>query len=159
MLKKRTKIIILSVMVLLLGVTGYLNIALNNNVVSTSSNVTSSTSYNYFESYRTDRATSRDQQILYYDAILDDQTSSEAEKTEAQSKKMALIADMENELALEYLIKGLGFKDAIVTTSSNYINVLVNSGELTSAEVAKIVTVVTEQTDYGLSSIKVIPVV
>lgn len=159
MLKKKTKIIILSVMVLLLGVTGYLNITLNNKVVSTSSNVTSSSAYNYFESYRTDRATSRDQQILYYDAILDDQTSSESEKAEAQNKKMALIADMENELALEYLIKGLGFKDAIVTTSNNYINVLVNSGELTSAEVAKIVTVVTEQTDYGLSSIKVIPVV
>ena len=159
MLKKKTKIIILSVMVLLLGVTGYLNITLNNQVVSTSSNVTTSSSYNYFESYRTDRATSRDQQIMYYDAILEDATSSESEKTEAQSKKMALISDMENELALEYLIKGLGFKDAIVTTSNNYINVLVNSGELTSAEVAKIVTVVTEQTDYGLSAIKVIPVV
>ena len=66
---------------------------------------------------------------------------------------------MENELALEYLIKGLGFSDAIVTTSSNYINVIVKSSELTSSEVAKIVTVVTEQTDYSLSAIKVIPVI
>ena len=32
MLKKRTKVIILVAMVALLGVTGYLNIALNNNV-------------------------------------------------------------------------------------------------------------------------------
>lgn len=158
MLKKKTKIIILSVMVLLLGVTGYLNIALNNQVVSTSTNVSTSSSYNYFDSYRSDRSTTRDQQILYYDAIIDDETSTDAEKTEAQNKKMALIADMENELALEYLIKGLGFQDAIVTTSNSYINILVNSGELNATEVAKIVSVVTEQTDYGLSSIKVIPV-
>ncbi|MBR2053166.1 MAG: SpoIIIAH-like family protein, partial [Clostridia bacterium] len=66
---------------------------------------------------------------------------------------------MENELALEYLIKGLGFSDAIVTTSSSYINVIVKSNELTSTEVAKIVSVVTEQTDYALAEIKVIPVV
>ena len=46
MLKKKTKIIILVAMVLLLGVTGYLNIALNNRVTSTSTSAV--TSANYF---------------------------------------------------------------------------------------------------------------
>ena len=159
MLKKKTKIIILSAMVVLLGVTGYLNIALNNQAVPTSSSATTTTSYNYFDSYRTDRSTSRDQAILYYTAIIEDDSSSADAKTEAQNKKLALIAEMENELALEYLIKGLGFSDAIVSTSTNYINVIVKSSELNSTEVAKIVSVVTEQTDYNLESIKVIPVV
>ena len=88
-----------------------------------------------------------------------DESSSADDKAKAQEKKLALIDEMENELALEYLIKGLGFSDAIVTTSSSYINVIVKSSELNSSEVAKIVSVVTENTDFTLSAIKVIPVV
>lgn len=159
MLKKKTKIIILSAMVLLLGVTGYLNIALNNQTISTSTSTTTQSAYNYFDSYRSDRSATRDQEILYYTAIIEDENSSTEAQKNAEEKKLALITEMENELALEYLIKGLGFSDAIVTTSSNYINVLVKSSELTSSEVAKIVSVVTEQTDFSLSAIKVIPVV
>lgn len=159
MLKKKTKIIILSAMVLLLGITGYLNITLNNQTISTGANQITTSTYNYFDSYRTDRTATRDQEILYYTAIMQDESSSQDDKAKAQEKKLALIAEMENELALEYLIKGLGFSDAIVTTSSSYINVIVKSSELNSSEVAKIVSVVTENTDYSLSSIKVIPVV
>lgn len=159
MLKKKTKIIILSAMVLLLGITGYLNITLNNQTISTGANQTTTSTYNYFDSYRTDRSATRDQEILYYTAIMQDESSSADDKAKAQEKKLALIDEMENELALEYLIKGLGFSDAIVTTSSNYINVIVKSSELNSSEVAKIVSVVTENTDFTLSAIKVIPVV
>ncbi|MBQ2713421.1 MAG: SpoIIIAH-like family protein [Clostridia bacterium] len=159
MLKKKTKIIILSAMVLLLGITGYLNITLNNQTISTGANQTTTSTYNYFDSYRTDRSATRDQEILYYTAIMQDESSSADDKAKAQEKKLALIDEMENELALEYLIKGLGFSDAIVTTSSSYINVIVKSSELNSSEVAKIVSVVTENTDFTLSAIKVIPVV
>ena len=159
MLKKKTKIIILSAMVLLLGITGYLNITLNNQTISTGANQTTTSTYNYFDSYRTDRSATRDQEILYYTAIMQDESSSADDKAKAQEKKLALISEMENELALEYLIQGLGFSDAIVTTSSNYINVIVKSSELNSSEVAKIVSVVTENTDFTLSAIKVIPVV
>lgn len=159
MLKKKTKIIILSAMVVLLGLTGYLNIALNNQSINTSATTSTTTSYNYFDSYRTDRSATRDQEILYYTAIIEDENTTSEAKTEAQDKKLALISEMENELALEYLIKGLGFSDAIVTTSPSYINVIVKSSELTSSEVAKIVTVITEQTTYDLTAIKVIPVV
>ena len=159
MLKKKTKIIILSAMVLLLGITGYLNITLNNQTISTGANQTTTSTYNYFDSYRTDRSATRDQEILYYTTIMQDENSTADDKAKAQEKKLALISEMENELALEYLIKGLGFSDAIVTTSSNYINVIVKSSELNSKDVAKIVSVVTEQTDYQLSAIKVIPVV
>ena len=135
------------------------NITLNNQTISTGANQITTSTYNYFDSYRTDRTATRDQEILYYTAIMQDESSSQDDKAKAQEKKLALIAEMENELALEYLIKGLGFSDAIVTTSSSYINVIVKSSELNSSEVAKIVSVVTENTDYSLSSIKVIPVV
>lgn len=156
MLKKKTKIIILSAMVILLGITGYLNITLNNQVISTSTQTTSS--YNYFDAYRTDRSSTREQALSYYNAIISSEDSDADSIEKAKQERQALIQQMDDEIALEYLIKGLGFSDAIITTSTNYINVIVKSGELTSNEVAKIVAVITEETDYGLSSIKILPV-
>ena len=57
-MKKRTKIIILSLMIVLLGVTGYLNIVLNNSVKNVNANTTTAS---YFTSYRNDRSSTRDQ--------------------------------------------------------------------------------------------------
>ena len=156
MLKKRTKIIILVAMVVLLGVTGYLNIALNNRVVDAGGNAI--TSYNYFDSYRTDRAVAREEMIAEYDAILASADSSEETKKDAENAKLELVAKMEQDLALEYSIKGLGYEDAVVTTSTNYINVIVKSGEMTTTQVAQIQQLIIDQTDYIFNQIKVIPV-
>ena len=61
-MKKRTKILILVAMVLLLGVTGYLNIVLNSATNETEPTVTTTASY--FETYRSDRETTRDQELF-----------------------------------------------------------------------------------------------
>ena len=156
MLKKKTKIIILVAMVLLLGVTGYLNIALNNNVVDAGGNVISS--YNYFDSYRTDRAATREQEIALYEAIIASADSTETEIANAKQGKQNIINQLEKDLALEYSIKGLGYEDAIVTTSNSYINVIVKSAELNSTQVNQIVKLVTDNTEYSFNTIKVIPV-
>ena len=156
MLKKRTKIIILVAMVLLLDVTGYLNIALNNNVVDTSTqNITTA---NYFSTYRDDRQATRDQELLYYDAIISSESSSQEAIETAQSKKLEIIAQMESELVMEGLIKAKGFEDAIVTTSNTNINVIVKAIELQSSQVAQIVAIVQEQTSKSIDNIKIIPV-
>ena len=156
MLKKRTKIIILVAMVLLLGVTGYLNIALNNNVVDTGAQTVNTG--NYFTTYRDDRQATRDQELLYYDAIISSESSSAEAIQNAQSKKMEIIAQMESELVMEGLIKAKGFEDVIVTTSNTNINVIVKSSELQSSQVAQIVSVVQEQTSKSIDNIKIIPV-
>lgn len=156
MLKKRTKIIILIAMVLLLGVTGYLNIALNNNVVET--NTQTVTQGNYFTTYRDDRQATRDQELLYYDAIISSESSSADAIKNAQDKKMEIISQMESELVMEGLIKAKGFEDVIVTTSNTNINVIVKSTELQSSQVAQIVSIVQEQTSKSIDNIKIIPV-
>lgn len=153
-MKKRTKIIILSVMIVLLGVTGYLNIVLNDNISPTNTTTTTS----YFVSYRNDRETSRDQQILYYDAIIDSETSTEDAVKNAEQAKLDLIALMEKELAVEGLIKSQGFTDCVVSITDTKVNVVVESAELTSAEVAKITTTVTEQLEVEPKNIVIIPV-
>lgn len=156
MLTKKKKIIILCVMVALLVITGYLNVVLNNGVINTSGNQI--TSGNFFSTYRSDRESTRNQQILYYDAIVASASSSADAKTTAQTKKENLIDSMEMELTTEGLIKACGFEDVIIANSSEMINVIIKSAELTSSEVAKIVSIVKQQTNATIDNITIIPV-
>lgn len=157
MLKKRTKIFILIAMVLLLGVTGYLNITLNNNV-TTQANAGVVTQANYFDTYRSDRQSTRDQELLYYDAIISSESSTTEAIANAEAKKLEIVNTMESELVMEGLIKAKGFEDVIVTNSANNINVIVKATSLESSQVAQIVEIVKQQTAKSIDNIKIIPV-
>ena len=153
-MKKRTKIIILSLMVVLLGVTGYLNIVLNNSVKNTNTNVTT---LSYFASYRNDRSSTRDQEILYYDAIIDSTSSTEAAVKAAEQAKLDLISTMEKELAVEGLIKAQGFSDCVIAISDTKVNVVVKGATINENEAAQISTIVREQLGTELKNIIIIP--
>jgi len=157
-MSKKKKIIILSVMMLLLVVTGVLNIVLNDNMSMQTSSSTTVSSGNFFVTYRADRQSTRDQELLYYDAIISSETSSVDAINLAENKKLDLIENMETELVTEGLIKAQGFEDCIVTTSASCVNVIVKSGELTSGEVAKIVNIVKNQTNASIDNINSITV-
>lgn len=156
-MKKRTKIIIITAMVLLLGVTGYLNVMLNNSV-SGSTTDTQTTTVGYFQTYRTTRESTRDQEMLYYDAIISNETSTDEAVKNAENSKLALISQMEKELVVEGLIKAKGFEDCVVTISDVNVNAVVKADELTSTEVAQIVAVIQSQLKTGIENIKIIPV-
>ena len=157
-MKKRTKIIILVGMVLLLGVTGYLNIAVNNRVSQTAG--TAITSANYVSTYREDRQSTRDQELLYYDAIITSESSTQDAKTKAEAKKLALVAQMESELVIEGLVKAKGFEDCIVTNVEPNVKIVVKCADatLTANEVAQIVSIVKEQTKADIDNIQITPV-
>lgn len=155
MLSKKKKIIILVVMVALLVVTGYLNIALNNNVTTTTS--TNNASTDFYAGYRTDRQNSRETAIMYYDSIIASADSSEEAKTLASQSRQELIDAMEKELVVEGLLKSAGFEDAVLTTTSENINVIIKASELSAGELAKIGKIVQEQTGKSLDNIKIIP--
>ncbi len=155
-MKKRTKIIILSAMILLLGVTAYLNVVLNSSINSNDTVIETSS---YFQTYRSDRESTRDQEMLYYDAIIASESSSEEAVKNAQSAKLSLVNQMEKELVVEGLIKAKGFEDCVVTISDNNVNAVVKANSLTSTQVAQIVSVIqTELTSVNLANIKIIPV-
>lgn len=156
-MKKKTKIIIITAMVLLLGVTGYLNVMLNNSVSSSTTN-TQTTTVGYFQTYRTTRESTRDQEMLYYDAIIANETSTEDAVKNAEKSKLALITQMEKELVVEGLIKAKGFEDCVVTISDVNVNAVVKADELTSTEVAQIVAVIQSQLNASIENIKIIPV-
>lgn len=154
-MKKRTKIFILVAMVLLLGVTGYLNIVLNSSAPEIEQ--TSTANMSYFEIYRTDRESTRDQEILCYQAIIDSNKSEES-VLEAKAQMQTLLERMETELIVENTIKGFGFSDCIVTTSTKNVNVIVEAEALTTTEVAQIVKVVQDELQTNIKNIKIIPV-
>ena len=158
MLSKKKKIIILSVMAVLLVVSGYLNIALNNSVSNVSNTNTNTSQASFFSTYRTDRINTRNQEILYLDAIINSDTSTQEAKDTAESKKVALVQTMELELVIEGLIKAKGFEDVVVTNTTNNVNVIIKSTELSANEVRQIVGVVEEQTGKSIDNIKIIPV-
>lgn len=156
-MSKKKKIIILSVMVALLVVTGYLNIALNNNVTEQVSNQNSN--LDFYSSYRADRDASRESAILYYKGIIADETSSQEAKDLAEKSRQELVAAMETELTTEGLLKGLGFEDVVLTTTTDNINVIVKAKreDLTDAQLAQIGTIVQEQTKKSPDNIRIIP--
>lgn len=156
-MKKRTKIIIIAAMVLLLGVTGYLNVVLNNSVSDNNDGVVTTSSY--FQTYRADRESTRDQEMLYYDAIIASESSTAEAIATAESAKLALIEQMEQELVVEGLIKAKGFEDCVVTISDENVNAVVSSAEqLTATEVAQIVEIIQSQLNTSIENIKIIPV-
>ncbi len=158
MLSKKKKIIIVSCFTVLLVGAGILNLILNNTLLSDTDNTTTVTNANFFSTYRLDRTDTRNQEMLYLDAIIASDSASSEAKATAEQKKQELIATMETELALEGLIKAKGFNDAVVSTSSSAINVIVKSAELTTDEVAQIVDIIQTQTEYSIDNIKIIPV-
>ncbi len=151
------KVIILSCMVCLLVVTGVLNFVLTNKFGNPNTNVNAPTVETFFSSYRSDRETSRAEEFSYLDAIIASANASEEAKTTAQEKKMELLTNIDCELVVENLIKAKGFEDAVVTMSTNNINVIVKQTELTSEQVAQILGVILDETKYTPSQVVVIP--
>lgn len=158
MFTKKKKIIVLCSMVALLVLTGFLNLTLNKQTLSTTSTENTISSQSFFESYRIDRNTSREQQVLYYKAIIESENSTTEAKDEAQKSLSSLAAKQEQELVLEGYILAKGFNDAVVSFTDNYVNVMVKSSELSQEQVAQIVEVVEEQTSKSIDNIKIIPV-
>lgn len=122
-MKKRTKIIILTLMIVLLGVTGYLNIALNNSLKQTNTEAETS----YFTAYRNDRETSHDQTMMYLDAIISDPSSTEADIANAKAQKNEIIAIMQQETAIEGLLRTQNFGECVVVINNGTCNVVLQS--------------------------------
>lgn len=158
MLSKKKKIIIVSCFTVLLLGAGVLNLVLNKTILSDQAKTTAVTNANFFSTYRTDRTDTRNQEILYLDAIIASGNTSAEAKATAEAKRQELVGLMETELALEGLIKAKGFNDAVISSSTSAINVIVKSAELSADEVAQIVDIIETQTSYTIDNIKIIPV-
>ena len=129
-MSKTKKIIVMSSLVLLLAVTAVLNVVLAR---SRSANGDSAdVSANYFTTYRSERTTTRSEELVQLDSVIALYDQDSEKYTEAVNLKMKIVEIMEKELALETMIKSKGFSDAVVSigVDSDNVNVFVNSNEL-----------------------------
>ena len=153
------KIAVICAMVVLLVVAAYLNVLLSQKTTTRTNLTTDSnvSTVSVFSAMKSDRDTVRAQSYSYLDSIINSDTSSLDAKQAAEQKKLSLIEYSSEEVVLENLIKARGFTDVCVTVSSSNINVLVQDSDLTSAEVAQILYVVTEETGCSATDVVVVP--
>lgn len=151
MFSKKKKFVLLSVMVALLIATGVLNLFLNKNVVDTGTQV--QTSAQFFASQRQDRTLAREQELLYLNSIINDESSSEEAKKTAETKREKLLDTIEVELHCEGLIKAKGFNDCFITSGNNLFNVIIDTTSLTDDDVCKITDIIVGQGAAELDNI------
>lgn len=77
--------------------------------------------------YQMERERIRAQELELIQQVLDDKTSVEKVKTEAQKQKLAIAQNMEKELQLETLLKAKGYQDAVVFIQEKQITVVTGS--------------------------------
>ena len=78
------------------------------------------TTANYFTQYRSERMTSRNEELLQLDAIISAAGEEDsAAKEDALAMKVKITEITEHELLLENLIKAVGYEDVVVTIGMN----------------------------------------
>ncbi len=152
-MSKKKKIIILSSMIALLAITAVANFVLSSN------NYDDTTSTGYFSEYRSQRSSSRNEQILQLDKIIQESEEDSETRATAIEQKMQLTALTEKELKLETLIKAYGYEEVVVTMSitSPNVSVIVKNNEFEQADAIKIYNLLVSESEIDSENINIIP--
>ncbi len=155
---KKKKIIIMTSLVFLLALTAVLNVLLVNR--NGAANADAVTTANYFTSYRSERTTTRSEELLQLDNVIGLYEEGSEKYDEAVALKMKIVGIMENELVLETMIKSLGFADAVVTIGKDSDNVIVfiNSEELYPDTALSIYNLLKNEAGVNPLNIAIMPV-
>ena len=158
-MSNKKKIILMSSLVLLLAVTAIFNFvfASVSPVGALEGGVTTA---NYFTTYRAERTTTRNEEIVQLDSVIALYEEGDERYEEATGMKMKIVAAMEKELVLENMVKSLGFSDAVVSVSadSDNVNVFINSAELNYDTALSIYSMMKNETGIVAGNIIIMPV-
>ncbi len=158
-MSNKKKIIVMSSLVLLLAVTAVFNFifANANTTASADGGVTTA---NYFTTYRAERTTTRNEEIVQLDSVIALYEAGDEKYEAATEMKMEIVSAMEQELVLETMVKSLGFTDAVVavSTDSGNVNVFINSAELNYDTALSIYNMMKNETGIVAGNIIIMPV-
>lgn len=145
--KKVRKIALMTGLLALLVVTGYLNFTLNQNAVSI--NASSKTETNMFITLKENRTDARLAQQLVLQEIVANTSASQAARSEAEAALTALAATIAFENNTENLITAqCGYDDVIVSRNDNKLNVIVKTtDEITNENLQKIMKILANAMD------------
>ena len=158
-MSNKKKIILMSSLVLLLAVTAVFNFVFANSSAASSADGGVTTA-NYFTTYRSERTTTRNEEIVQLDSVIALYEEGDEKYEAATAMKMELVAAMEKELVLENMVKSLGFSDAVVAVSSDSdnVNVFINSAELNYDTALSIYSMMKNETGIVAGNVIIMPV-
>lgn len=154
-MSKKKKIFVLISMVLLLVITGTLNVVLSNdsNDVPTTGTVTAS----FLSTYRSNKLATRNSMIEYYNSIINSSTT-QSQIEDTNNLKIELAKRMEKETILESLVMASGYEDAVVTIADENTTVMVKADALTSDDVSKILAILVNEAKVDATNVKIMSV-
>ncbi len=158
-MSNKKKIVVMSSLVVLLAATAVFNFALANASELTSADGGVTTA-NYFSTYRSERTSTRNEELVQLDSVIALYEEGDEKYEEAMEMKMEIVAAMEQELVLENMVKSLGFSDAVVSvsTDSDNVNVFINSSELNFDTALSIYNMMKNETGVVAGNIIIMPV-
>ena len=159
-MSNKKKIVVMSSLVLLLAVTAIFNFVLANTKSAVTSAESELTTANYFTTYRAERTTTRNEELVQLDSVIALYDEGDEKYEEATEMKMEIVSAMEQELVLENMVKSLGFSDAVVSVSvdSDNVNVFINSNELNYDTALSIYNMLKNETGIVAGNIIIMPV-
>ncbi len=111
----------------------------------------------YFEVFRTERQSQREEEVAYIDEIILNKDTDAETLADAQQQKLAIVGNMENEFTIESLVKAKGFEDVAVNINDGTVNVVIKAEEITSKQAAQILDIVYRTTGVDAENVKVYP--
>lgn len=136
------------------GYADYDNSSGMSNDVGTGLGTNTADKDDYFATAQVNRKRARDESMAVLQSVIDSEDATEDVKNEALAEMNAIAQEIEKEANIEALLLSGGFEECVAVMNGNAINVIVQSqGELQPAQIAKINTVVYEQT--GIEPINV----
>ena len=115
---------------------------------------------NYFATYRAERTSTRNEEIMQLDSVIALYEAGDERYEEATEMKMEIVEAMERELVLENMVKSLGFSDAVVSVSASgeNVNVFINSNELNYDTALSIYNMMKSETGVVAGNVVIMPV-
>ncbi|MBE5744568.1 MAG: SpoIIIAH-like family protein [Clostridiales bacterium] len=159
-MSNKKKVVLMSSLVLLLAVTAVFNFVFANTRSTPTSADNEVTASNYFTTYRAERTTTRNEELMQLDSVIALYDEGDEKYEEATEMKMEIVSAMEQELVLENMVRSLGFSDAVVSVSvdSDNVNVFINSDELNYDTALSIYNMMKNETGVVAGNIIIMPV-
>ena len=138
-----------------LGDTAYVNTGVSSGDALVSG--TTATEGDYFKNARTDREKAHDNALAMLKEIMNDVKATAAAKDQIAASAALLSKNIENENAIETLLKGKGYADAVAVISDDKVSVVVKTENLLNSQTLQIQDIVVSQTRVALENITIIP--
>lgn len=108
--------------------------------------------------FRADRDAIRMNELAALEEIASDASASGEIRTEAHRRRMALMAWMEQEAAIEEVLCARGYDAPVVTVHEDSVNVAVRAEALSRQQAGIILELVTRETGVTGGNVKIIPI-